>query len=73
MRTEYKSKEALAKRADAKFKKEERSKDAKLGAAAYEAAGLAVAFNTARLRGLRLAREAADNLAKAAKIGKTAT
>jgi hypothetical protein len=36
MKSESNSKEALAKRVDASFKKEERFKDAKLGAAACE-------------------------------------
>jgi hypothetical protein len=72
MRAEYKSKEALAKRADASFRKEERFKDAKQGAAAYEAAGRAVAAKTARLRALRLAKEAACKLDEAANPGKTA-
>ena len=54
------SEEVLKKRAEASFKKEERAKDGKKGAADYEAAGRAVAANTARLRALRLAKEAAD-------------
>jgi hypothetical protein len=57
-----KSKEALAKSAEASFRKEERAKDAKVGAAAYEAEGRAVAAKTARLRALRLAKEAADKI-----------
>jgi hypothetical protein len=66
MNTGRHSKEALAKRADASFRKEERFQDAKQGAAVYEAAGRAVAAKTARLRALRLAKEAADELAEAA-------
>lgn len=70
MKSDSNSKEALAKRADARFKKEERFKDAKLGAAAYEAASQATAAKTERLRTLRLAKEAAE-LEEAAKPGDT--
>jgi hypothetical protein len=72
MNKESKSKEALAKRADANFRKEERFQDAKQGTAAYEAAGRAVAAKTARLKALRLAKEAAEELEKAARPSKTA-
>jgi hypothetical protein len=72
MNAESESKEALAKRADASFRKEERFKDAKQGAADYEAAGRAVAAKTARLKALRLAKEATDKLEKPANAGKTA-
>jgi hypothetical protein len=71
MKSESNSKEALAKRADASFKKEERSKEAKLGAAAYETAAQAVVAKTERLRALRLAKEAAE-LVEATKAGNTA-
>ncbi len=57
------------KRVDAGFKKDERFKDAKLGAAACETAAQAVAAKTERLRALRLAKEAAE-LEEAAKAGK---
>jgi hypothetical protein len=67
------SEEVLKKRADASFRKEERAKDGKQGAAAYEAEGRAVAAKTARLRALRLAKEAADKLEEAAKPVKPAT
>ena len=50
----------LDKRAEASFRKEERAKDAKKSAADYEAEGRAVLKKTARLRALRLAKEAAD-------------
>lgn len=73
MSAEDRSKEALAKSANANFRKEERSKDAKEGSATYEAAGRAIAAKTARLRALRLAKEAADKLEEAADAGKTAT
>jgi hypothetical protein len=72
MASENKSKEALEKRAEASFRKEERVKDGKKGAADYEAASRAVAVNTARLRGLRLAKEAADKVEEAAKPVKPA-
>jgi hypothetical protein len=72
MNTGSQSKEALAKRADASFRNEERFQDAKQGAASYEAAGRAVAAKTARLRALRLAKEAADELAEAANPSKPA-
>lgn len=65
MTVESPSKDAVAKRANASFRKEERAKDAKVGAAVYEAASRAVAAKTVRLRALRLAKEAAD-LAKEA-------
>jgi hypothetical protein len=71
MKSDSNSKEALAKRADASFKKEERSKEAKLGVAAYETAAQAVAAKTERLRALRLAKEAAE-LVEATKVGNTA-
>jgi hypothetical protein len=72
MNEEIESKEALAKRADASFRKEERFKDAKQGRVDYEAAGRAVAAKTARLKALRLAKEAADKLEEAANAGKAA-
>jgi hypothetical protein len=72
MAVENKSKEADAKRAEASFRKEERAKDGKQGVAAYEAEGRAVAAKTARLRALRLAKEAADKLEEASKPVKPA-
>jgi hypothetical protein len=66
------SEEVLKKRADANFRKEERAKDGKEGAAAYEAETRAVAAKTARLRALRLAKETADKIEEAAKPVKTA-
>jgi hypothetical protein len=72
MNAENKSKGALAKQADASFRKEERFKDAKQGAADYEAAGRVVAAKTARLKALRLAKEATDKLEEAANAGKAA-
>ena len=65
--------EVLKKRADASFRKEERVKDGKKGAADYEAASRAVAAKTARLRALRLAKEAADKAEEAANPVKPAT
>jgi len=62
MTSEYKSKEALEKRADASFRKEERAIEGKKAAADYEAEGRAVLNKTARLRALRLAKEAAENV-----------
>ena len=67
------SDDALKKRADASFRKEERAKDGKKGAADYEAASRAVAAKTARLRALRLAKEAADKAQEAANPVKHAT
>jgi hypothetical protein len=66
------SEEVLKKRADASVRKEERVKDGKKGAADYESASRAVAANTARLRALRLAKEAADKVEEAAKLVKPA-
>jgi hypothetical protein len=73
MTSEATSKEAQEKRADAKFRKQERTKDGKQGAADYETAARAVAAKTARLRALRLAKEAADKAAEAAKPVEPAT
>jgi hypothetical protein len=56
------SKEALKKRAEASFKKEEREgAEAKLEYE-YEAEDRAVGEKTARLRALRLAKKAAENV-----------
>ena len=60
MSSTHKSREVLDKRAQASFKKEERAKEGKKGAADYEAEGRAVREKTARLRALRLAKEAAE-------------
>jgi hypothetical protein len=55
------SKEALNKRAQASFKKEERGREGAQAMSEYEAEGRAVREKTARLRALRLAKEAAEN------------
>ena len=52
------SKEALKKRADARFKQEERALDGRNAMTEYEAQVLATRAKTARLRALRLAKEA---------------
>jgi hypothetical protein len=52
------SKEALKKRADARFKKDERALDGRKAMSEYEAQVLAVHEKTARLKALRLAKEA---------------
>ena len=52
------SKEALKKRADASFKKDERALDGRNAMTEYEAQVLAIREKTARLRALRLAKEA---------------
>jgi hypothetical protein len=67
------SEEVLKKRADASFRKEERTKEGKKAVADYEIEGRAVAAKTARLRALRLAKEAADKVQEAAKPVKPAT
>jgi len=54
------SDEVLKKRAEASFRREERAKDGKKGAADYAAVSRAVAAKAARLRALRLAKEAAE-------------
>lgn len=54
------SKEALKKRADASFKKDERAREGMKAMLEYEAEGRAVRENTARLRALRLDKEAAE-------------
>ncbi len=54
------SKEALKKRAEARFKKDERAREGTKAMLEYEAAGRAVREKTARLRALRLDKEAAE-------------
>ena len=54
------SKEALKKRADARFKKDERVREGTMAMLEYEAEGRAVREKTARLRALRLDKEAAE-------------
>jgi hypothetical protein len=54
------SKEALKKRADASFKKDERAREGMKAMLEYEAEGRAVREKTARLRALRLDKEAAE-------------
>ena len=54
-------------RAEASFKKEERVREGAKAMAEHLAAAKAVDENTARLRALRLAKEAADRTAAAAK------
>jgi hypothetical protein len=53
------SKESLKKRADARFKKDERAREGAKAMLAYEAEGRALREKTARLRALRLHKEAA--------------
>jgi hypothetical protein len=57
------SKEALKKRADASFKKDERVREGRKAMLEYEAEGRAVREKTARLRALRLDKEAAEGAA----------
>jgi hypothetical protein len=52
------SKEVLKKRADARFKQEARALDGRKAMTEYEAQVLAIREKTARLRALRLAKEA---------------
>jgi len=52
------SKEALKKRADARFRHEERVIDGRKAMTEYEAQALATLEKTARLKALRLAKEA---------------
>jgi hypothetical protein len=47
-------------RAEASFKKDQRAREGAKAMAEYEAAGLAMREKTARLRALRLRKEAAD-------------
>jgi hypothetical protein len=54
------SKEVLKKRADARFKKDERVREGTKAMLEYEAEGRAVREKTARLRALRLDKEAAE-------------
>ncbi|MGC2823426.1 MAG: hypothetical protein WA322_04195 [Pseudolabrys sp.] len=64
------SMEALKKRADARFKKDERVREGKEAMLQYEAEGRAVREKTARLRALRLDKEAAEkNEGVAARAG----
>ena len=63
------SKEALKKRADARFKQEERVRDGRKAMTEYEAQVLAMREKTAHLKALRLAKEAqAQNEAPPPKI-----
>jgi hypothetical protein len=52
------SREAVMKRAEARFKQEERALDGRKAMTEYEAQVLAIRGKTARLRALRLAKEA---------------
>jgi hypothetical protein len=52
------SREAVMKRAEARFKQEERALDGRKAMTEYEAQVLAIREKTARLRALRLAKEA---------------
>jgi hypothetical protein len=52
------SKEALKKRAEARFKQQERALDGRKAMTEYEAQVLAIREKTARLKALRLANEA---------------
>jgi hypothetical protein len=54
------SKEALKKQADARFKKDERVREGTKAMLEYETEGRAVREKTARLKALRLDKEAAD-------------
>ena len=60
------SKEALKKRADARFKKDERVREGTRAMLDYEAEGRAVREKTARLKKLRLDKEAAEKNEEAA-------
>jgi hypothetical protein len=57
-------------KAEASFKKEQRAKDGIKAMADYEAEGRAVREKTARLRALRLAKEAADKAEEEATDGR---
>jgi hypothetical protein len=62
------AKEEAQAKAEASFKrKEEQARDGKKAMAEYEANRLALSERTAKLRALRLAKEAADAKAEAAK------
>ncbi|MGB7456227.1 MAG: hypothetical protein WBM51_11150 [Pseudolabrys sp.] len=54
------SKEALKKQADARFKKDERAREGTKAMLDCEAEGRAIREKTARLRALRLGKEAAE-------------
>jgi hypothetical protein len=60
------SKEALKKQADARFKKDERVREGTKAMLEYEAEGRAVREKTARLKALRLAKDAAEKKNSAA-------
>lgn len=64
--TEARSSEARA-RAEASFRKEERAKDGAKAMMEYQAHSRVVREKTAKLRALRLAKEAAEKAAEAAK------
>ncbi len=54
-------------RAEASFKKEQRARDGAKAMAEYTAAGIAAREKTARLRALRLAKQAAETAAETGK------
>ena len=58
------SREALKKRAEARFKQEERALDSRKAMTEYEAQVLAIREKTSHLRALRLAKEAEEQLQK---------
>ena len=70
------SKEVLKRRADARFRQEARALDGRKAMTEYEAQVLAIRENTARLRALRLAKEAqvqSDEPAPKQKFGRSRT
>ena len=71
-RTDNAEPNAVRARAEANFKKEERAKEGAKAMLEYEASGREIRENMAKLKALRLAKQAADGAKEAAKPAKPA-
>ena len=71
-RTDNAEPNAVRARAEANFKKEERAKEGAKAMLEYEAGGREIRENMAKLKALRLAKQAADGAKEAAKPAKPA-
>ena len=69
-RTDNAEPNAVRARAEANFKKEERAKEGAKAMLEYEASGREIRENMAKLKALRLAKQAADGAKEAAKPAK---
>ena len=71
-RTDNAEPNAVRARAEANFKKEERAKEGAKAMLEYEASGREIRENMAKLKALRLAKQAADGAKEAVKPAKPA-